>query len=409
MIDNDRMWASVLKRIKDGVVINDQLPSVDEATIIGALKDQGLRCNTSTWEIEKELRILKGLWYMCIKDEPVNHYTKGKLYKSPSDDTLLNDIREQDLVWDHEFDADSLDPKDYFRLATEEEIMRMLDSFNVREGMTVKEPLARQKTSGKFQIGDFITDNHSVYRIENVDHEDYKYRDINTGELFTHFMGQVELLNHLWTILDAKDGDVIYYTRHGSEEYCIVKGIAVKQDQNEERVTFHFCLSMPDGYMEAFDGTIPYSNITSMMAAKPATKEQCEFLFSKMKEAGYEWDTSTRALKKLADSGQETPDNPRKETTDELTDFETSLYDLVQQCQSENKLHDYDTLKRFIKKCSFVYLDKARKQIADEIHVDVFCANTGYVNGVGAIYTGSQMNQAYRDGVNDVLNKIKEG
>ena len=31
----------------------------------------------------------------------------------------------------------------------------------------------------------------------------------------------------------------------------------------------------------------------------PATKEQCDLLFSKMKEAGYEWDDENKELKKI--------------------------------------------------------------------------------------------------------------
>ena len=90
-----------------------------------------------------------------------------------------------------------------------------------------------------------------------------------------------------WTIQDAKDGDVIFYDEgwicifkciHGIwySSYCFIT------DNGE----FH------TGYeRHAVDSTI-HGN------AHPATKEQRDLLFQKIKEAGYEWDVEKKELKK---------------------------------------------------------------------------------------------------------------
>ena len=90
---------------------------------------------------------------------------------------------------------------------------------------------------------------------------------------------------HLWSISDAKDGDVL------AEESCIFI-IQKLGDNNTAAKTY--CTLYNDGDFD--DGSILYFDIDS---TKPATKEQCELLFRKMKEAGYEWDAGKKELKKL--------------------------------------------------------------------------------------------------------------
>lgn len=52
---------------------------------------------------------------------------------------------------------------------------------------------------------------------------------------------------------------------------------------------------------EKFHVQFPYENygFVSEMSLVPATKEQCDLLFQKMKEAGYEWDTEKKELKMI--------------------------------------------------------------------------------------------------------------
>ena len=90
-----------------------------------------------------------------------------------------------------------------------------------------------------------------------------------------------------WTIQDAKDGDIF-----ASDNGVI---ILVKESRNSlwgYRLSYH-CAVLSDG---AFEHREFHVNPEKFF---PATKEQRELLFQKMKEAGYEWDAEKKELKKI--------------------------------------------------------------------------------------------------------------
>ena len=139
----------------------------------------------------------------------------------------------------------------------------------------------------KFKVGDWIVRNN-----DTVIHKVVDIRPINDGGIygynlndFTYFSGPFENEYHLWTIQDAKDGDVLCYR----DEIFLLKYYNLYN-----KVCCHCC------YSERF---IPH-NIHSFTREDfskihPATKEQRELLFQKMKEAGYEWDSEKKELKKI--------------------------------------------------------------------------------------------------------------
>jgi len=88
---------------------------------------------------------------------------------------------------------------------------------------------------------------------------------------------------HLWTIQDAKDGDVLAY--------------------NDGSLTiFRYRLSGLNAglYMSyvLLTDKIEFKQ-TCVSNSHPATKEQRDLLFQKMKEAGYEWDADKKELRKI--------------------------------------------------------------------------------------------------------------
>ena len=108
----------------------------------------------------------------------------------------------------------------------------------------------------KFRIGDYIKHNKAniICKIISVNSSSYYVENVGTN-------GKIELFNaeqnfHLWTIKDAKNGDVLAFD----------------------------------------DGTVLYFDIDS---TKPATKEQRDLLFSKIEEAGYIWDSDEKELRKI--------------------------------------------------------------------------------------------------------------
>lgn len=89
----------------------------------------------------------------------------------------------------------------------------------------------------------------------------------------------------LWTIEDAKDGDVL------AEDSCI---FIIRKLGDNGTAAETYCVLHDDGDFN-YDSVL-YFDIDS---TKPATKEQRDLLFQKIAEAGYEWDSEKKELKKI--------------------------------------------------------------------------------------------------------------
>ena len=91
----------------------------------------------------------------------------------------------------------------------------------------------------------------------------------------------------LWTIEDAKDGDVLTTSNY----IYIFNSI----DKETETVSFYCLMKKSDGHFSFGD----YKIHDEILNSTPATKEQRDLLFSKMKEAGYEWNAEKKELKEI--------------------------------------------------------------------------------------------------------------
>jgi len=88
---------------------------------------------------------------------------------------------------------------------------------------------------------------------------------------------------HLWTIEDAKDGDVLV---SGGGCPFIYKNI------NDRLSLFYCCVSADNDFLIGNDR----SYCGPKKTAKPATKEQRDYLFQRMEDAGYKWDADKKEL-----------------------------------------------------------------------------------------------------------------
>ena len=165
--------------------------------------------------------------------------------------------------------------------------------------------LDEQKPTGKvkpkFHEGEWLCENElnnyarfvQILEIVNVQGKDrYRIsRDIHNDEDIVEF-DFVEKYYHKFDIQDAKDGDVlvsgcvifVFNYVHGYKLNCK-------------------CSIHKDGSVitEPYDlKTIPFFSEVS-----PATKKQCDLLFQKMHEAGYEWDAEKKELKKIEEKSHE--------------------------------------------------------------------------------------------------------
>lgn len=144
----------------------------------------------------------------------------------------------------------------------------------------------------KFKVGDYIKHNkfNIIFKVISVNSCYYYVENVATG-------GGIELFNaeqnfHLWTIQDAKDGDVLavngkpficYHTDEYRSNYCCI------DDKGCFRTNIRF----------SFEGN----------CILPATKEQRDLLFQKMKETGYEWDEEKKEVKKIEQKPKWTDDD----------------------------------------------------------------------------------------------------
>ena len=98
----------------------------------------------------------------------------------------------------------------------------------------------------------------------------------------------------LWTIQDAKDGDVLT----DGDMFVIFKS------NNHDPMTQHGCMFVYCSMMKNNSGWHEFwyeSGGLNPTYYLPATKEQRDLLFQKMREAGYEWDAEKKELKKIED------------------------------------------------------------------------------------------------------------
>lgn len=142
------------------------------------------------------------------------------------------------------------------------------------------------KAEPKFKIGDLITNGILVGKIDEIHGLGYH---ANFGN---HYADVPDIENwHKWTIQDAKDGDVIV---NGSNVFIF-------SHRSSTRAMGYCHINLDDRRFYDDKGKNECFGIIDTVFT-PATKEQCDLLFQKMKEAGYEWDTEKKELRKINQS-----------------------------------------------------------------------------------------------------------
>jgi hypothetical protein len=144
------------------------------------------------------------------------------------------------------------------------------------------------KVEPKFKAGDWIIDVQGVSVNQIIGYEDDSYHIKTSCSKFYLPMRLTEKNYHLWTIQDAKDGDVLV---NGSN-------IFIFHFINDTRLMGYCHVNTDDG---RFYDDIGKNECFCLIDAviNPATKEQRDLLFQKMKESDYEWDAEKKELKEI--------------------------------------------------------------------------------------------------------------
>lgn len=163
------------------------------------------------------------------------------------------------------------------------------------------------KVGPKFHEGDWVVKGDTIAQILDIQEQYYVGLDIN-GKDFTssRFLNDDKI--HLWTIKDAKEGDVLV-TVDGEYPF-IYKGCL---DPNHPDSPVAYC-GINDGG-DFWRGSNKFNQWWTDKKVQRATKEQCDTLFKAMADAGYTFDFEKKELKKI-----EQP---------ELTEFEDAVKDMM--------------------------------------------------------------------------------
>ena len=108
----------------------------------------------------------------------------------------------------------------------------------------------------------------------------------------------------LWTIQDAKDGDILSISWREDED--LWEKIIIFKKYHSDGVKGLFSMPCVEGYGNtfkngklAFKEEVPYYSRTWTCKLHPATKEQRDTFMKAMNDAGYKWDEEKKELKKL--------------------------------------------------------------------------------------------------------------
>lgn len=143
----------------------------------------------------------------------------------------------------------------------------------------------------KFKVGDWIVqnDNGTVLQITKTINGKDEYGECRAYEHTNgYFAACFENEYHLWTIQDAKDGDVI------TNGKLIVIFNKLEEPVYRQHIIAYVGLDLC-GRLQITEDIWRLG----VDKAMPATKKQRDMLFKKMREAGYQWDSDKKELCKI--------------------------------------------------------------------------------------------------------------
>lgn len=269
-----------------------------------------------------------------IEQNPLMEYLKkGIEYILPE---LKESEDEKSKKWILEYLHDGLRKsdeqfKDHFKAA----IAWLEKQGEKPQGKSALEAISEEKVDNankvehKFNEGDWVVNRENkIVQIKALKKDKYNVLryciEWKDGKKTNPLQYYTDNYCHLWTLSDVKNGDIL----HSSSLHLIW----IYKD-NE---TAHICVNM--NYVK--DNVFTEGSIVIPEDACPANKLQRDILFSKIKEAGYEWDADKKELKKIEQKSVEWSEEDENllklsfENLTELKDMYGEEYGKVGNCIS---------------------------------------------------------------------------
>lgn len=187
----------------------------------------------------------------------------------------------------------------------------------------VKEP--------KFKVGDFIVNDYCMGRVVEITNDAYL---LDTGQGISF---SCEHNAHLWSISDAKDGDVLVCESKYGQEIGIVKQYVGK---------YGGCDNCFETYCFVdWDGIFRVGEYMGSKKIHPATKEQRNNLFKAMTDKGYTFDFEKKELSHKEVTKKSEQDSKWSEEDDKIL---CGVIDEIQANKSEAPEYDLKIYDKFL-------------------------------------------------------------
>ena len=150
------------------------------------------------------------------------------------------------------------------------------------------------KFEPKFKVGDWVickNGSHRVFQVIKRSWPNAEYLDEKGAGGFLN-VTTLDKQYRPWTIQDAKAGDLL------ADDY----GIYIFDRFFEYDEKSFYCMGAYQHSQKVYEN----EHMLCSIEVHPATKEQRDLLFQKMKEAGYEWDADKKEAKKIEQNPQST-------------------------------------------------------------------------------------------------------
>jgi len=152
------------------------------------------------------------------------------------------------------------------------------------------------KVEPKFHEGDWINGYYTNYKVTAISNKGYVVEDTDGNKM--NILFENEKFHNLWTIQDAKNGDVL--ADNGAKIIFIFKNIEY-DSHIESNVIKYFIRYSFDGINLPLENGGHLGVVGEYSNFVPATKEQRDTLEKAMADAGYTFDFEKKELKKTED------------------------------------------------------------------------------------------------------------
>lgn len=229
-------------------------------------------------EDEQNYKIIKGKNYFCVKTHNYAgvKWIKGTKYYASDNYTLVNQRCE--------YYCPEYSKEDHNNLFEE-----------VKYVGCVENKMSANKVESKFKVGNWYQCTKDFFGKGVTFDKNTAYYCAKEGCLQDEYGCHIAIVKDLydnfklWTIADAKDGDVLAYVTDEEDLWIMI--FWSLYEPYEGHVHYH-ALLVNDEFSDKGTCCICINDL------KPATKEQRDILFLKMKEEGYLWDEANKKLTK---------------------------------------------------------------------------------------------------------------